>query len=99
MIIQWLDDAVSDLKPVREYIARDNPGAAGKTVKKILYTIDVLLEHPNMGLPGRVAYTRELAIPGTPYIVPYRVKNNVIEILRVFHCAMHFKIDIPYPIL
>ncbi|MBI4707802.1 MAG: type II toxin-antitoxin system RelE/ParE family toxin [Candidatus Omnitrophica bacterium] len=24
-------------------------------------------------------------VSGLPYIIPYRVRNNVIEILRVFH--------------
>jgi toxin ParE1/3/4 len=39
------------------------------------------------GRPGRWPGTRELIIPGTPYIVPYRVKGPVVEILRVFHGA------------
>ncbi|PIW88418.1 MAG: type II toxin-antitoxin system mRNA interferase toxin, RelE/StbE family, partial [Nitrospirae bacterium CG_4_8_14_3_um_filter_44_28] len=36
---------------------------------------------------GRVEGTRELVISGLPYIIPYRVKNNTIEILRVLHAA------------
>ena len=40
-----------------------------------------------MGRHGRIEGTRELVIPGLPYIIPYRVKNNVIEILRVLHAA------------
>jgi toxin ParE1/3/4 len=28
-----------------------------------------------------------LVVANTPYLVPYRVRNNVIEILRVFHGA------------
>jgi plasmid stabilization system protein ParE len=31
--------------------------------------------------------TRELVVANTPYLVPYRVRNNVVEILRVFHGA------------
>jgi hypothetical protein len=29
----------------------------------------------------------ELVIPGTPYVVPYRVRAGEIEVLRVFHAA------------
>lgn len=90
MIAQWLDDAVRDLQALRHYIAKDNPIAANRIAKKILATITVLLEQPNIGRPGRVSGTRELIISGTPYVVPYRVKNNTIEILRVFHEAMQW---------
>jgi toxin ParE1/3/4 len=31
--------------------------------------------------------TRELVIPQTPYIVPYRVQGHVIQILRAYHGA------------
>jgi toxin ParE1/3/4 len=94
MMIRWLDDAVNDLQSLRYYIAQDNVAAAGKVVKKILRTIDILSEQPSMGRPGRVTHTRELIVSGTPYIVPYRVKNNVIEILRIFHCAMQWPEDL-----
>ena len=94
MIIRWLDDAVNDLRSLRSYIAQDNTAAAGKVVKKILCTIDVLSEQPGMGRPGRVPNTRELIVYGTPYIAPYRVKKNAIEILRVFHCVMQWPEDL-----
>lgn len=41
-----------------------------------------------MGRPGRIPGTRELIISSIPYIIPYRVKNNSIEVLRVLHVAM-----------
>jgi toxin ParE1/3/4 len=47
--------------------------------------VDALAEHPAMGRSGRVPGTRELIITGTPYLIPYRVKGKVVEILRVFH--------------
>jgi plasmid stabilization system protein ParE len=40
-----------------------------------------------MGRAGRVTGTRELVVAGTPYIVPYRVRVEAVEILRVFHAA------------
>lgn len=90
MKIRWLEDAVDDLKALRRYVAQDNPQAAASIAKKIINTIGLLLEQPNMGRAGRISDTRELIISGLPYIIPYRVKNNAIEILRVLHGAMQW---------
>jgi len=38
-----------------------------------------------LGRPGRVLGTRELVVPDTSYIIPYRVRGNTLEVLRVFH--------------
>ncbi len=46
-----------------------------------------LANHPALGRPGRVSGTRELVVSGTPYIVPYRVRGETVEILRVQHAA------------
>jgi toxin ParE1/3/4 len=46
-----------------------------------------LLENPKLGAPGRIPGTRELVIPKTPYIVPYRVRGTKIEIARVYHTS------------
>lgn len=88
MMIRWLEDAVYDLQTLRHYIAQDNVKAANRVVKKALDTVKLISKHPGIGRQGRVPNTKELIISNTPYIVPYRVKNNTIEILRVFHCAM-----------
>lgn len=90
MIIKWLDDAVYDLRALHHYIGQDNLGAADNLVKKILNKVELLPENPSIGRQGRIFNTRELVISGTPYIVPYRVKNRAIEILRIFHCAMQW---------
>jgi toxin ParE1/3/4 len=38
-----------------------------------------------MGRPGRVVGTRELIVPDTPYIIPYRVRGERLELIAVFH--------------
>jgi toxin ParE1/3/4 len=40
-----------------------------------------------MGRTERVRGTLELVIQGLPYIVPYRIKGNDVQILSVFHSA------------
>ena len=53
-----------------------------------MHNIELLLpENPQIGRPGRVPGTRELIIPKTPFIVPYRLQGNAIQILRIYHGA------------
>ncbi|MEN6441723.1 MAG: type II toxin-antitoxin system RelE/ParE family toxin [Syntrophobacter sp.] len=78
-------NALKNLDDEAVCIARDNPRAATELVKHVLDMVDALAEHPALGRPGRVPGTRELIITGTPYLIPYRVKGEAVEILRVFH--------------
>jgi len=87
MQIKWLRAALRNLDAEAEYIARDNPAAADRVVRKIRATVNLLIEQPALGRPGRVPNTRELVISGTPYLAPYRVHGQVIEVLRVLHAA------------
>ena len=88
MNIIWSPEAIKDLMSLRAYIAQDNPAAAMRVVLRIIHDIEQLLpDNLQMGRLGRVSGTRELVIPQTPYIVPYRVQRGAIEILRVYHGA------------
>jgi toxin ParE1/3/4 len=85
--VRWLKAALKNLDEEAEYIARDDPRAAARIVERIATTVERLATHPASGRPGRVPGTRELVVAGTPYIVPYRVIGDTIEILRIFHAA------------
>lgn len=87
MQVIWLRIALSNLDDVAAYIAEDNPLAASQVVQTIITQINQLSLQPAMGRPGRVLGTRELVIINTHYLVPYRIKNNRVEILRVFHTS------------
>lgn len=32
-----------------------------------------------------MAGTREVVVPGTPYVIPYRLRSDRLEIIAVFH--------------
>jgi len=86
MNIVWSPEAIQDLISLRAYIAEDSPAGARRIVARILHDVEHLLpDNPQMGRPGRVPGTRELVIPQTPYIVPYRVQRSTLQILRIFH--------------
>jgi len=85
--VNWLGAARANLIAVSEYIAQDNPDASAKTVVAITRAVESLKRFPAAGRPGRVPGTRELVVSGTPYIVPYRVRGNIVEVLRVLHSS------------
>ena len=87
MQIVWLKTALKNLDELGAYIAQDNPIAASQVVDLITSQVKQLSTQPAMGRPGRVLGTRELVISNTHYLVPYRIKNNMVEILRVFHTS------------
>ena len=49
-----------------------------------------LAASPAVGRPGRVPGKRELVIPRTPYIVPYRIKGEVVQIITILHSAQRW---------
>ena len=83
------------LEDARERIAEDNPAAATRTVEQIRTAVERLREFPALGRLGRVVGTRELVISGTPYIVPYRVANQTIQVLALMHSAQRWPDQFP----
>lgn len=83
------------LDEIHAHIAADSPKAAGRMVLRIRTAVRDLVRHPGLGRPGRVPDTRELVVTGTPFIVPYRVQGDVIEIIAVFHGAQRWPAELP----
>jgi toxin ParE1/3/4 len=83
--IVWSPRAIEHLIHLRSYIARDNPKAANRIAGTLLEAVERLAELANLGRPGRVAGTRELVVPGTPYVIPYRLRGDRLEVIAVFH--------------
>ena len=87
MLVRWLRTALRNLDAVAEHIALDDPRAARLVVDRVIAAVAMLADHPGLGRPGRVPGTRELVVKRTRYVVPYRVRGEVVEVLRVFHTS------------
>ena len=85
MKVVWSRRAIRHLIYLREHIQKDSEQNAALVAKRILKAADLLERHPEMGRPGRVVGTRELIVPDTPYIIPYRVRRERLELIAVFH--------------
>ena len=81
-----------DLTDIWTYIARDNPAAADKLIRKINDTFELLATNPEIGIrqdelrPGlRCKPVRK------NYLVFYEVADHDIRILRVMHGARKYE--------
>jgi len=86
--LRWTKLAERDLDEIATYIGQDNPAAAARVILELIDQVESLLPaHPAIGRPGRVLGTRELVIGELPYVVPYRVRGQDLEVLRVLHAS------------
>jgi plasmid stabilization system protein ParE len=84
---KWLKTALRNFEEEITHIESDDPAAARLVARRITEAVDLLAAQPAIGRTGRVAGTRELLVPETRYLIPYRVRRGVVEIMRVFHTS------------
>jgi addiction module RelE/StbE family toxin len=85
MRLEWTMKAIGDLQEAGDYIAAENPEAAKKMGERVQEVVEYLIEHPNIGRPGRLHNTRELVASGTPFVIVYWVRGAAVQILRILH--------------
>ncbi len=79
---------LQDLEQIIDYPMDRNPEVAPVIAQRIRDSVTRLTKYPQSGRAGRVRGTRELALDGLPYIIPYRVVDgHQLQILRVLHTA------------
>jgi toxin ParE1/3/4 len=88
MGVRWTTPAARDFANICDYIQEhDGPTPARRVALSIYDRLDSLAEFPHRGRQGRVPGTRELVMSGLPYLAVYRIKDDVVEIVRVLHGA------------
>ena len=89
MRLVWTRLANADRQKIREYIAQDNPAAALALDELFSEKTKRLVDHPNLGRPGRVAGTREL-VAHQNYILVYDTVGDQVRLLRVLHASRQY---------
>ena len=84
MRLVWSLKSRVDLASIRDYILLRNPAAAEKVVGLIISSALRLEFFPQLGRAAEISEVRLLQVAGLPYLLPYRVWNDDIEILAVF---------------
>jgi toxin ParE1/3/4 len=91
MRIRWTPAAAADLQTIHDYLTEHEPHLARSTVTELRQGIRKLKQFPNIGRPGRETGTRELLHKRLPHIVAYRVKEDAVEILHIWHPAQDWR--------
>jgi plasmid stabilization system protein ParE len=83
----YTDEAIEDLKRLREFIAVHNPAAAARIATVLVGKIELLPDFPKLGVPVELAPVPESVrdIVFGKYVVRYSVHASAIIILRVWH--------------
>jgi len=83
----YTDEAIDDLKRLREFIAMHNPTAAARIATELVGKIELLPDFPKMGAPVEMApvpdSVRDMVFG--KYVVRYSVHASAIIILRIWH--------------
>ena len=98
MKILWSAASVRHLREVVQYLEGETSGGATTTRLRIMKTaVEVLTTRPRCvrqlgrmpytGRVGRIEGTREAVVNRSPYIVVYRVSQETVEILGIWHGA------------
>lgn len=89
----WTPRAHAEYLNAVRYIAKERPAIAIEQGDLVRQAAGRLADYPRMGRPGRRRGTRELVVPGTPFIVVYRIQEQdarQIQVIRVLHGAQHW---------
>ena len=90
MKVRWTITAADQLREIFDYIAADNPAAAAGIVRRIRSAIQQTARMPGVGRIGRVPGTREIVVPGTTYLVAYRITQGALQVLAIPHGAQQW---------
>jgi toxin ParE1/3/4 len=85
--IVWTARARRDAEAIHAYIAQDNPVRAHEVLVAIYEAVNRLADFPSLGRPGAKPHMRELVIPRLPYLVPYRVRGQTVQLVRILHTS------------
>jgi toxin ParE1/3/4 len=86
MKIEWTRWAIDQWLETFEYLESENASAARRIAQCIFEVVDMLADHPFAGRKGKIAGTREFAVPRSPFIIGYEVSrsSNTLTVITVF---------------
>jgi toxin ParE1/3/4 len=83
--------ALADLESIFSYISKDNPRAAEAVIARIERSLKRVARFPNSARAGLKPGTREVSVPGLPYLAVYKVHEGpgegFVEDVAVYHTA------------
>jgi addiction module RelE/StbE family toxin len=83
--IEWTDRAEDDLEDIEAYFGQYNLQSGMAAGVRIEDHVKLLESFPDMGHPGTFSGTREVVVPKSRCVVVYRVEQELVRVLRIFH--------------
>jgi len=86
--VKWTPQAADDLEGITQFIAADSPYYASLFAMDVLSAVERLMVFPHSGrIVPEVNHPAIREILLGSYRIVYRVKDEVVEILTVYHGA------------
>ncbi|MDD0974101.1 type II toxin-antitoxin system RelE/ParE family toxin [Pseudomonas fontis] len=78
--------AESDLGSIyQHYVGKTGIKTADQVIRTLLNSLELLSHFPGAGRPSPVPDIRELVFTNLPFVAPYRLKGQQIQVLRILH--------------
>ncbi len=91
MIVRWTKPAANDLTHICDYTEnRFGDSQAKRAALAIHDAADRVKDSQNRGRIGRMPGTREITVAGLPFVIVYRVRNELVEIARILHASQQW---------
>ncbi len=87
MKLRWTPEAAENLEYIYSYLCEHYPSFAESTVRALYKAVRSLRDLPERGRPGTLPATREFVLPRLPYIIVYRITEQAVEVLHIYHGA------------
>jgi toxin ParE1/3/4 len=87
--ISWSARALTDLKDIGEYIAKDSPRYAKMTLERIIVRVKTIEENPNIGRVVPELNQKDIReiISGNYRIIHQPTDMGTVHILTIHHCS------------
>jgi plasmid stabilization system protein ParE len=89
--------AEADLGAAVDHARAEGPGRAARLADGVEAALGHLASWPSSGRPGKLAGTREYLFPTLPFLMPYRVEDGVLVVLRFLHTSRQWPPTKPKP--
>lgn len=87
MKVRYTPRAERHLRGIAAYIRDRDPREARRVIGRIREAIQLLGRFPEIGHTGTLSSTREIVVPGVPYVIVHRIDPEAVMILAVYHGA------------
>ena len=85
MSLRLLPEAVADIAHEVRYLAKRRPVSVESFRSAVVKSLTLIRDNANVGRYSKTRGVREWSVPDWPYVIPYRVIDDEIQVLHIWH--------------